>query len=178
MRPAVDCPGLKRKAFKIFSCLYSIKSRNPKIRTVRVFELLTLRIFNGALWPKPRSILCAQVVLIEHDRFLLVRTAVRKGWELPGGVVAPPEAPEVTVMRELGRQTGYELLDSPDLLGVFPDPARALLRSYFTVFVSRTFRSVEPASVSSRAEFRWFARDALPCDASPICGKVAGALID
>lgn len=139
---------------------------------------LTFPIFNLALWLKLRSMLCAQIALIEHDRILLIRTGLGNGWELPGGVVAPPEAPEATIMRELGRQAGYELLDSPELVGVFSDPSRATLRVYFTVFISRTFRPAASRLISSNAELRWFARDALPGDASPICGKVVGALVD
>lgn len=122
--------------------------------------------------------LCAQIALIEHDRLLLVRSGPMKGWELPGGVVAPPELPEVAAMRALDEKTGYALLDAPDLFGVFPDPQRLAPRLYFTVFVSRNFMAPAAPKASSHGEFRWFPHDALPQDVSPVCSKIAGTLID
>lgn len=130
------------------------------------------------MWLKLRSILCAQVALIEHDRILLLRSGGNMGWELPGGIVAPPEPPEATAIRALGQKTGYELRDSPELLGVFPDLERVTSRLYFAVFISCNFTAPSKLPVSPSGTLRWFPRDALPQGASPICRKVAGVLVD
>lgn len=139
---------------------------------------MIVQISKLAQWLKLRSTLCAQVALIERDRILLVRTSLGRGWELPGAIVAPPEPPENTAMRALGLQTGYTLLDSPELLGVFPDPERTTPCLYFTVFISSNFTAPVVPLASSYGELRWFSRDVLPQDASPICGKVTSVLVD
>lgn len=54
----------------------------------------------------------------EQDRVLLVDPTYKAGWEFPGGVVEPGEAPARAGMREVTEETGITLDDVPALLVV------------------------------------------------------------
>lgn len=70
--------------------------------------------------PEPTSETLAAGVLLfdEQDRFLLVDPTYKAGWEFPGGVVEPGEAPARAGMREVAEETGIRLDDVPRLLVV------------------------------------------------------------
>ncbi|MEU1335184.1 NUDIX domain-containing protein [Streptomyces sp. NPDC005865] len=68
--------------------------------------------------PEPTSETLAAGVLLfdEHDRVLLVDPTYKAGWEFPGGVVEPGEAPARAGVREVAEETGIQLTDLPRLL--------------------------------------------------------------
>ncbi|MEU2280889.1 NUDIX domain-containing protein [Streptomyces sp. NPDC013178] len=70
--------------------------------------------------PEPTAETLAAGVLLfdEHDRVLLVDPTYKPGWEFPGGVVEPGEAPARAGMREVEEETGVRLEDVPRLLVV------------------------------------------------------------
>ncbi|MEU3341910.1 NUDIX hydrolase [Streptomyces sp. NPDC002144] len=70
--------------------------------------------------PEPTAETLAAGVLLfdEQDRFLLVDPTYKPGWEFPGGVVEPGEAPARAGMREVAEETGIHLVDVPRLLVV------------------------------------------------------------
>ncbi|MGW2615430.1 NUDIX domain-containing protein [Streptomyces sp. NPDC001500] len=70
--------------------------------------------------PEPTAETVAAGVLLfdEHDRVLLVDPTYKPGWEFPGGVVEPGEAPARAGMREVEEETGIRLADVPRLLVV------------------------------------------------------------
>ncbi|MFV0137492.1 NUDIX hydrolase [Streptomyces sp. HMX87] len=70
--------------------------------------------------PEPTTETLAAGVLLfdEHDRVLLVDPTYKPGWEFPGGVVEPGEAPARAGMREVAEETGIRLDDVPALLVV------------------------------------------------------------
>ncbi len=70
--------------------------------------------------PEPRAETLAAGVLLfdEQDRVLLVDPTYKPGWEFPGGVVEPGEAPARAGMREVVEETGIRLDDVPRLLVV------------------------------------------------------------
>ncbi|GHH72298.1 ATP/GTP-binding protein [Streptomyces sulfonofaciens] len=70
--------------------------------------------------PEPTSETLASGVLLfdEQDRVLLVDPTYKAGWEFPGGVVEPGEAPARAGMREVAEETGIRLDDVPRLLVV------------------------------------------------------------
>ncbi|MCH0562384.1 MULTISPECIES: NUDIX hydrolase [unclassified Streptomyces] len=70
--------------------------------------------------PEPTSETLASGVLLfdERDRVLLVDPTYKAGWEFPGGVVEPGEAPAQAGMREVTEETGLRLADVPRLLVV------------------------------------------------------------
>ncbi|MFF7607593.1 NUDIX domain-containing protein [Streptomyces parvulus] len=70
--------------------------------------------------PEPTGETVAAGVLLfdDHDRVLLVDPTYKPGWEFPGGVVEPGEAPARAGMREVQEETGLLLDDVPALLVV------------------------------------------------------------
>lgn len=143
-----------------------------------ILEKLYLRLSRIALLLKQRATLCAQIALVENRKLLLVRYPHLSGWHLPGGSVRAPETPEATVSRVLERETGYNLVDHPELLGVFPELCPHGRKNYLAVFASRDFRQVDVRPETRVLEACWFDLMALPQDATEACRKVAGVLID
>ncbi|MGV9561390.1 NUDIX domain-containing protein [Streptomyces sp. NPDC003480] len=68
--------------------------------------------------PEPTSETLAAGVLLfdEQDRVLLVDPTYKAGWEFPGGVVEPGEAPARAGIREVAEETGITLEEVPRLL--------------------------------------------------------------
>ncbi|GGY12856.1 NUDIX hydrolase [Streptomyces minutiscleroticus] len=68
--------------------------------------------------PEPTAETLAAGVLLfdERDRVLLVDPTYKAGWEFPGGVVEPGEAPARAGMREVAEETGITLDEPPRLL--------------------------------------------------------------
>ncbi|MFJ8822612.1 NUDIX domain-containing protein [Streptomyces sp. NPDC102467] len=74
--------------------------------------------------PEPTAETVAAGVLLfdEAGRVLLVDPTYKPGWEFPGGVVEPGEAPARAGMREVAEETGIQLVDAPRLLVVDWEP--------------------------------------------------------
>jgi 8-oxo-dGTP pyrophosphatase MutT (NUDIX family) len=74
--------------------------------------------------PEPTAETLAAGVLLfdEQDRVLLVDPTYKPGWEFPGGVVEPGEAPARAGMREVTEETGLTLDEVPRLLVVDWEP--------------------------------------------------------
>lgn len=70
--------------------------------------------------PEPTAETVAAGVLLfdEQERVLLVDPTYKPGWEFPGGVVEPGEAPARAGMREVFEETGITLDEVPRLLVV------------------------------------------------------------
>ncbi|MEU3486721.1 NUDIX hydrolase [Streptomyces massasporeus] len=70
--------------------------------------------------PEPTAETVAAGVLLfdEQDRVLLVDPTYKAGWEFPGGVVEPGEAPARAGIREVAEETGISLDEVPSLLVV------------------------------------------------------------
>ncbi|MFJ8750366.1 NUDIX domain-containing protein [Streptomyces sp. NPDC102441] len=70
--------------------------------------------------PEPRAETVASGVLLfdEQDRVLLVDPTYKPGWEFPGGVVEPGEAPAQAGIREVAEELGLCLDTVPGLLVV------------------------------------------------------------
>ncbi|WP_112467511.1 NUDIX hydrolase [Streptomyces triticisoli] len=99
----------------------------PYETAVRIAEAVS----NGAVpvcdivqTPEPTGETVASGVLLfdEQDRVLLVDPTYKPGWEFPGGVVEPGEAPARAGMREVAEETGIRLDDVPRLLVVDWEP--------------------------------------------------------
>jgi 8-oxo-dGTP pyrophosphatase MutT (NUDIX family) len=76
--------------------------------------------------PEPTAETLASGVLLfdEQDRVLLVDPTYKPGWEFPGGVVEPGEAPARAGIREVAEEIGIELTSVPRLLVVDWEPPR------------------------------------------------------
>lgn len=76
--------------------------------------------------PEPTAETLAAGVLLfdEEDRVLLVDPTYKPGWEFPGGVVEPGEAPARAGMREVAEEIGIELPEVPRLLVIDWEPPK------------------------------------------------------
>ncbi|GLX16721.1 MULTISPECIES: NUDIX hydrolase [Streptomyces] len=76
--------------------------------------------------PEPtRETVAAGVLLFDdRDRVLLVDPTYKPGWEFPGGVVEPGEAPARAGVREVAEELGLMLEQVPGLLVVDWEPPR------------------------------------------------------
>ncbi|MFD5114222.1 NUDIX domain-containing protein [Streptomyces sp. NPDC058391] len=76
--------------------------------------------------PEPTAETLAAGVLLfdERDRVLLVDPTYKPGWEFPGGVVEPGEAPAGAGIREVAEEIGIELTEVPRLLVADWEPPR------------------------------------------------------
>lgn len=74
--------------------------------------------------PEPTAETVASGVLLfdETDRVLLVDPTYKAGWEFPGGIVEPGEAPTRAGVREVAEETGIRLEDVLRLLVVDWEP--------------------------------------------------------
>jgi 8-oxo-dGTP pyrophosphatase MutT (NUDIX family)/predicted kinase len=66
--------------------------------------------------PTAETVAAGVLLFDEQDRVLLVDPTYKPGWEFPGGVVEPGEAPARAGMREVAEETGIRLTDVPRLL--------------------------------------------------------------
>ena len=81
--------------------------RRPRALVLRAFARLPRA---GRLWlvriASPAYTVGA-LCLVEHEgRFLMLRQLHRRGWTLPGGLLARGESPDQAVARELAEETG------------------------------------------------------------------------
>ncbi|MEU9166419.1 NUDIX domain-containing protein [Streptomyces sp. NPDC048420] len=100
---------------------------NPYETATRITEDLgagTVPVCDIVQTPEPTAETVAAGVLLfdEQDRVLLVDPTYKAGWEFPGGVVEPGEAPARAGVREVAEETGIHLDDVPRLLVVDWEP--------------------------------------------------------
>ncbi|HET9381460.1 MAG TPA: NUDIX domain-containing protein [Streptomyces sp.] len=99
----------------------------PREAAVRVAEAVTggtVPACDIVQTPEPTAETLAAGVLLfdEQDRVLLVDPTYKPGWEFPGGVVEPGEAPARAGVREVAEEVGLRLADVPALLVVDWEP--------------------------------------------------------
>ena len=72
--------------------------------------------------PRAETVAAGVLLFDDQDRVLLVDPTYKPGWEFPGGVVEPGEAPSSAGMREVAEETGLELTQPLRLLVVDWEP--------------------------------------------------------
>ncbi|WP_059006907.1 NUDIX hydrolase [Streptomyces specialis] len=74
--------------------------------------------------PAAQTLAAGVLFFDERDRVLLVDPTYKPGWEFPGGVVEPGEAPARAAVREVAEELGLRLEHDPALLVVDWEPPR------------------------------------------------------
>jgi len=140
----------------------------PIDRLVRAAEP-SLRSLLHLVWRFTRGVtLGARAVVIDAGgKVFLVRHSYVSGWHLPGGGVEPGETLVQALARELREEGNIEVVDTPQLHGVFYNPVDSP-RDHVAVFVVRVFRQ-DPGEPASReiVERGFFSLDALPKETTP-----------
>lgn len=127
--PGSQDPGRHRAALPWLAAdahLVDVSALTPRLAAERIARA----VHEGAgsceivQTPEPRTETVAAGVLLfdEQDRVLLVDPTYKPGWEFPGGVVEPGEAPARAGMREVAEETGIRLERVPGLLVVDWEP--------------------------------------------------------
>lgn len=109
-----------------------------------------------------------RAAVVDADgRVLLVRHTYLPGWYLPGGGVETGETLLDAVVREVAEEGDVLVEGAPRLHGVYLNRSVSR-RDHVALYVIDRFRVRTPATVPSReiAEARFFARDALPREAT------------
>lgn len=129
------------------------------------FEPLLRRIFH-LYWRVSRGMTLGVrgVVLDAEGRVFLIHHTYVSGWQLPGGGVEAGETFIEALRRELMEEGRIEVLDEPDLHGLFFNN-HVSRRDHVAIYVVRTFRQDRmPAPNREISACGFFAVDALPAD--------------
>jgi ADP-ribose pyrophosphatase YjhB (NUDIX family) len=140
----------------------------PIDRLVRAAEP-SLRSLLHFFWRFTRGLTLGvrAVVIDAGGKVFLVRHSYVAGWHLPGGGVEAGETLVQALARELREEGNIEVVDAPQLHGVFYNPVDSP-RDHVAVFVVRVFRQ-DPVGRPNReiVERGFFSLDALPKETTP-----------
>ena len=116
---------------------------------------------------RPMTLGVRGIVLDAASAVMLVRHSYVPGWHLPGGGVEAGETCEAALARELQEEANV-IVEPPTSLHGLLFNAHASRRDHVAVYVVRRFRvTAERAPDREILEARFFAREALPADATP-----------
>lgn len=125
--------------------------------------------------PMPASL----IVVVWAGRVLLVLDAVRRQWELPGGMREQGETARQAAVRELAEETGIvaaELASAAVAGFVLTRPAR---REYAAVYRLMLDAVPQLAGDDEVLDFRWWDPRSLPPeDMSPLDAEIARRVLD
>jgi 8-oxo-dGTP diphosphatase len=129
-------------------------------RSLRLLRRVPTRVLERVVRLRSPSYTLGTACLVEHDgRVLLVRTAYRRNWSLPGGLLDRGEAPADGLRRELREEVGVDVEVCGDPV-VLVDLGSQLVEFFFH---ARLADGVDADSVRAASaeieEVGWFARD-------------------
>lgn len=115
---------------------------------------------------RPVTLGVRAIALDAQGRIFLVRHTYTPGFYLPGGGVESGETALAALTRELAEEGGLELTGPPRLIGFYYNP-RHSRRDHVALYVAHNVRQREARAPDWEiAESGFFARDALPADAT------------
>lgn len=115
-------------------------------------------------WQRALTLGVRGIVLDDQNRVLLIQQTYSSGWIFPGGGVEFGETLETALSRELREETGVEMSDRAELMGVYSNAA-VFPGDHVAIYVIRRWRRAHafvPNYEIKAAEF--FPLDDLPPD--------------
>ena len=132
------------------------------------FQRLRARVFLTIKGILQRMTLGTRVMLVDGDRILLIRHAYVPGWQFPGGGVSPGETMEHAGARETLEETGYRVIGSMELFGIYHNSSSVTDRDHVAFYVAKAFEQAFDRKPDHEiAEVGWFDRHALPEKVTP-----------
>ncbi len=131
---------------------------------------LAYRLLRLKWWiTRPLSV-GVRMILIEHERVLLVRHTYQQHWYFPGGAVERGELLLDAAMREAREEAGITFLVEPTLFGVYTSFAESK-SDHIATFCCTEFQVGERPDRWEIEDCRFFPLAALPADLSPACAR-------
>lgn len=110
----------------------------------------------------------SRVMLVDGDKVLLIRHQHFPGWQFPGGGVSPGETLEHAGARETLEETGYRVIGSMQLFGIYHNTGPVTNRDHVAFWICSNFeKEFERKPDREIAEVVWFDRHALPEKITP-----------
>lgn len=110
----------------------------------------------------------ARVMVVDGDKVLLIRHRHVPGWQFPGGGVSPGETLEHAGARETLEETGYRVIGSLQLFGIYHNTSPVTDRDHVAFFICTQFeKAFDHKPDREIAEVGWFDRHALPDKVTP-----------
>ncbi len=130
------------------------------------------RIISRVLFPlwliSRGATLGVRAIIVDGEgRVLLVRHTYIAGWYMPGGGVERGETMVAALTREVFEEANIELLDEPDLIGIYHNPKTSTCDHVGLYFCRQWKQDSIPKANLEIAECGFFALDALPEDTTP-----------
>lgn len=131
-------------------------------------QQLVAKVFLTAKGLLHRLTMGARVMVVDGDRVLLIRHRHVPGWQFPGGGVSPGETLEQAGARETLEETGYRVIGSMELFGLYHNVSPVTNRDHVAFYVAKSFeKAFEHQPDREIAEIGWFDRHALPEKVTP-----------
>ena len=106
-------------------------------------------------------------VLNSSNELLLVEHTYCDGWHFPGGGAKSGETPFEALKRELEEETGIEVLNQPDIFGIYYQDLQGI-NDYPILFIVKDFNAhpIKHPNLEIK-QMGWFPLDQLPENTTP-----------
>jgi 8-oxo-dGTP diphosphatase len=129
-------------------------------RAFRLLRLLPVPLLERGVRLRSPSYTLGAACLIEHDgKVLLVQTAYRRNWSLPGGLLNKGERPLDGLRREVREEVGIDVEVAPDPI-VIVDLGRQLVDFFYRATLPDGTKPDDACANAAEIEaVGWFTRD-------------------
>ena len=135
--------------------------RSKYIFLERILQKVLHKYF---LFSRPLTLGVRCVIFNDRHKVLLVKHTYISGWHLPGGGLSAGESAEACIAREIQEETGLELGNSAELIGVFHNQ-NATKRDHVVLFTASTSSDALPISKTFEIKSsEFFSLEDLPSD--------------
>ena len=142
-------------------------------------QQLVAKVFLTAKGLWHRLTMGSRVMLVDGDKVLLIRHQHVPGWQFPGGGVSPGETMEHAGARETLEETGYRVIGSMQLFGIYHNTNWVTNRDHVLFYIARNHEFVfERKKDHEIAECGWFEITKLPEGVTPATSQRIDEVFD